>query len=726
MSKRILIVDDEKVIALTLKDLFVSKGYDVSIAFSGQDAIRYLKEHKVDLILVDIQIPDVSGLEVLRVARRVYPDVKTVVLSGFLEEYKTDIEKIGCSAVLNKPFSIETLASIVEMTLSKKKYDRERFSELTDDSSILTRARLLLIEPNKIMYSPKLAYFQDKERCKGIYQLDVAFTKEEVLEKIKTFKPNIVLSDMGMFKVYNLAERFSKLPNPPKDVILYGMHPGAEDKHKTEGTSFIGGLFDPATLELAPEEMNKLGRIVRATAIMHNLYIEPEGVEKKVTVKKRHLIGRRVVFWFIFTLVFFGFIVAVFRAQQALYNRFDWARHAQLIAILIIVFSIRPLEWILIRLTDRFLFQKRFSYERMLIQASSGMVLITDLRKLVNLIARIVKKYMRSSSVCVFLYDEKTRDFVLKFRRGDNQGLEGCVLASGHPVPMWLKREVRPLLYTRVGLGEKKLKRELKGLDCQVCVPSFWNKELVGFLILGEKFSGDPYTREEINLLSTLSNEVAIAIENARNFLKLEKLREKEKKSHFETVLALAKTVDEKDSYTRGHLDEVAKYGMVVADELSDLQKSSIDMEELKVALLLHDIGKIGVPDAILNKKKKLSPEEWDIMKQHCDVGARIVEPVARLRKVSVIIKHHQERYDGSGYPDGLKGEEIPIESRIIAVVDAYHAMVSDRPYRKALPGKQALKELKDNAGSQFDPVVVEAFFKAQKKGKIKKGQRRR
>ncbi len=726
MSKRILIVDDEKVIALTLKDLFVSKGYEASVVFSGRDAIRYLKEHKFDLILLDIQIPDVNGIEVLKAARKAQPDLKTVVLSGFLEEYRDEIEKIGCDAVLNKPFSVRTLASIVEMTLSQKKYNRDRFSELTEDSSVLTKARLLFIEPNRLMYSPKRAYFQDRERCKGVYQLEVAFTKKEALEKIKTFKPNIVLSDIGMFRVYNLDERLKKLPDPPKDVILYGVPPAAEDKHKAKGASFIGGLFDPATLEVAPEGMDKLGRIVRATAIMHNLYIEPERAEKRVTVKKRRLIGRKLIFWFIFTLVFFGFISAVFRLQQALYNRFDWARHIQLISVLIIVFSIRPLEWILVRLTDRFLFQKRFSYERMLIQASSGMVLITDLQKLINLIARIVKKYMRSSSVCVFLYDEKMRDFVLKFRRGDNQGLEGCILGSDHPVPAWLRKEVKPLLYRNLGVREKKLKRELRGLDCQVCVPSFWNKELVGFLILGEKFSGDPYTSEEINLLSTLSNEVAVAIENAKNFLKLEKLREKEKKSHFETVLALAKTVDEKDSYTRGHLDEVTKYGMIVASELPDPQRSSIDMEELKVALLLHDIGKIGVPDAILNKKKKLNSEEWGIMKQHCDVGARIVEPVAKLKKVAVIIKHHQEKYDGSGYPDGLKAEEIPIESRIIAVVDAYHAMVSDRPYRKALAGKQALKELKDNVGAQFDPAVVEAFFRAWKKGKIKKARRRR
>jgi HD-GYP domain-containing protein (c-di-GMP phosphodiesterase class II) len=137
--------------------------------------------------------------------------------------------------------------------------------------------------------------------------------------------------------------------------------------------------------------------------------------------------------------------------------------------------------------------------------------------------------------------------------------------------------------------------------------------------------------------------------------------------------------------------------------------------------LKLHDIGKIGVPDAILHKNGNLKPDEWVVMKQHCEIGARIVEPITKLRKVGDIIKHHQEKYDGTGYPDGLKGEEIPLESRIIAVVDAYHAMVSDRPYRKALPEEVALKELKSNIGTQFDPVVVGAFVRAWEKGKIKK-----
>ncbi len=114
-----------------------------------------------------------------------------------------------------------------------------------------------------------------------------------------------------------------------------------------------------------------------------------------------------------------------------------------------------------------------------------------------------------------------------------------------------------------------------------------------------------------------------------------------------------------------------------------------------------------------------LTPEEFEIMKQHTEIGARILEPIEKLKKVGRIIRHHQEKCDGTGYPDGLRGEDIPIEARIISVVDAYHAMTSDRPYRKALPEEVALNELKSNKGTQFDPNIVDAFIKAYEKGKI-------
>ncbi|MFH1853937.1 MAG: HD domain-containing phosphohydrolase [Candidatus Omnitrophota bacterium] len=369
--------------------------------------------------------------------------------------------------------------------------------------------------------------------------------------------------------------------------------------------------------------------------------------------------------------------------------------------------------------------RRKVNHYNMLIQASRGMVLVTDVEKLVKLIAYIVKKYMKLKGASIFLYSETKETYELMSNRGANMRLNGNEAKTNSPLVTWLEEERLPLVRANMKnlnslLG---LKGQLDHLNCFVCVPAFWRKKLLGFLVLDEKKSRRPYKRIEIELLSMLSNQVAVALENARNFTEINRLREREKESYFQTVLALAQTVDEKDAYTRGHLERVFLYGMSVAEELKDSSgfMEDINIDDLKAALRLHDIGKIGIPDAILNKNDKLTPDEWSIMKQHCDIGARILEPIEKLKNVATIVRHHQEKYDGTGYPDGLKGDEIPLEARIIAVVDAFHAMTSDRPYRKALSEEVALTELKNNAGTQFDPVIAAAFIRAREKGKIKK-----
>lgn len=362
-----------------------------------------------------------------------------------------------------------------------------------------------------------------------------------------------------------------------------------------------------------------------------------------------------------------------------------------------------------------------YSYHKTLLEASKGMVLITDTHKLLYLIVYVVKKHMKLKSACIFHYEEGTRGFILKHRRGKNSIQKGYIIGEDSPLIAWLKNKKTGFAYNKNGFSDlgDDIRRELEDCGCAACVPSFNKEELIGFLILGDKVSGDPYTNEELELLLTISNEVAIVIENAKNLLELKKLREKEKENYFQMILVLAKTVDEKDAYTRGHLDEVTRFGMIVAEEFIGSSDIAMNMEELKTSLLLHDIGKIGVPDALLNKTEKLTPEEFEIMKQHPEIGSRIIEPIEKLKRVGEIIRHHHERYDGAGYPGGLKGEDIPIESRILAVVDAYHAMISDRPYRKALPERKALNELKKYKGTQFDPKIIDSFIKAYDKGKI-------
>jgi putative nucleotidyltransferase with HDIG domain len=172
-------------------------------------------------------------------------------------------------------------------------------------------------------------------------------------------------------------------------------------------------------------------------------------------------------------------------------------------------------------------------------------------------------------------------------------------------------------------------------------------------------------------------------------------------------IYALAATVDAKDHYTYGHSKKVSEYAVAAAETL-DIPKDRI--ATIRAAALLHDIGKIGVPDSILNKQGPLSEAEWEPIKEHPQLGVEILRHVIDLINCLPAILHHHEHYDGTGYPFGLQGNNIPLEARLLAIADAYDAMTSLRPYRKRLLPQEALNELKRCAGTQFDPEMVEKF----------------
>lgn len=185
-------------------------------------------------------------------------------------------------------------------------------------------------------------------------------------------------------------------------------------------------------------------------------------------------------------------------------------------------------------------------------------------------------------------------------------------------------------------------------------------------------------------------------------------LGEKTRRSYLNSIKSLASALESKDGYYHGHSRRVTLYAMAIAKKLGF---SKEDRELVYRVGILHDIGKIGVGDYILTKTDKLTKEDWDKIKKHPETGEIIVTPLEFLKEARPIIRHHHERYDGSGYPDGLSGERIPMIARILAVSDAYDAMTSTRTYRKALTHEEAVAELKKNAGTQFDPKVVETLL---------------
>ncbi|MFA5801744.1 MAG: HD domain-containing phosphohydrolase [Thermoleophilia bacterium] len=251
----------------------------------------------------------------------------------------------------------------------------------------------------------------------------------------------------------------------------------------------------------------------------------------------------------------------------------------------------------------------------------------------------------------------------------------------------------------------EKQREQMCSAKSLLLYPLVVGDQAVGVVSVGEHRSWErsPLSSEKAVLCQTIVNQGAVAVGNAISHEVLEE-------AFIGTIRSLAEAIDAKDSSTRGHSDWVAKYAMMIGRQMG-LENGRLDA--LKYAGYLHDVGKIGIPDSILGKTSQLTQEEWQLMKKHPIMSAKILEPVPIAPAIKAAIRHHHERYDGKGYPYGLSGESIPLEARIMAVADSYEAMISDRPYRKALSDEQAVAELKRCVGSQFDPRMVEAFLRA-------------
>ncbi|MDY6857481.1 MAG: response regulator [Thermodesulfobacteriota bacterium] len=238
--------------------------------------------------------------------------------------------------------------------------------------------------------------------------------------------------------------------------------------------------------------------------------------------------------------------------------------------------------------------------------------------------------------------------------------------------------------------------------DSLICVPLKIADKVFGVLHVVDKLSGGRFTEEDLYLLLTLAKKGALRIENTI-------LYESIYNNLIDTLKTMINAIEARDMYTRTHSQRVTELAMEIAREMGCSEE---ERETIGLAGLLHDIGKIGIRDAILLKPGGLSKEEVDVIKTHPIIGEKIVEPLEILPVERSIIRHHHERWDGKGYPDGLYGEGIPLLARILSVADAFDAMITDRPYRKAKSKEEAIAEIEELSGYQFDCDVVEKFKK--------------
>lgn len=326
-----------------------------------------------------------------------------------------------------------------------------------------------------------------------------------------------------------------------------------------------------------------------------------------------------------------------------------------------------------------------------------------DMEEMLGGFALTLMGQMRISSVAVYANRrDKDEYFHLETLKGfDRTRISDLKIKTKGPFVKWLKECMGPTKILNAD-GQPLLNKlpDMRLAIFEYVTPLIVKQNLRGVVFTGPRLGGQGYSPYEIEMLHSACNSAGIAMDNARLFREVQS-------TYLSTVKALVSIIEAKDAYIKGHTERVADYAVALATKLR-LPKQEV--RDIAFGAVLHDIGKLLVYEQVLNKTGDLNDEEWEMLKQHPEVGAQIIESMEFLGGTIPLVRHHHESYDGKGYPDGLAGKGIPLGARIITVADSFDAMTTDRAYRKALSFDEAIDILQSKAGSQFDPDVVVAF----------------
>lgn len=292
-------------------------------------------------------------------------------------------------------------------------------------------------------------------------------------------------------------------------------------------------------------------------------------------------------------------------------------------------------------------------------------------------------------------------EIVKRFHLDMGEGIAGWVAMHGEPLIV-LKAQEDPRFFREVDQATGFITHDV------ICVPLRIKEGIIGVIQGINKREGE-FSRDDLELFLALADQIAIALDNARLYEELNVMT-------LRLVEGLSEAMEKRDSYSGGHPQRVMKICMAMSQYLP---LSAEEKRQLTLAAVLHDIGKVGITDQILGKHGVLTVEEMEVIRGHPTAGAAIVGHIKQLQSIIPAIKYHHEHYDGSGYPEGLRGEEIPLVARIIAVADTYDAIIHERAYRGGMSKSKAVAEIAENAGTQFDPHMVEAFARALDHGDI-------
>ncbi len=358
--------------------------------------------------------------------------------------------------------------------------------------------------------------------------------------------------------------------------------------------------------------------------------------------------------------------------------------------------------------------QRRHSQLETLIEISQGLAVNLDVDSVLDLIISKAMHLLGCEAGSLLLVDPSSDELVFKVAHGmAGPKLVDRRLSPGTGIAGQVARTGQPLIVNDVKIDPRHDPSidEATALTTRavLCVPLVSKERVIGVIEVVNKIDGSAFGDEDRDSLVGFALQSTIALENARLYSDL-------RDAFTDTVRVIANAVEARDPYTAGHSERVTRIAIETAREMGWTHER---IEMLEIGAMLHDIGKIGVSDAVLRKPAGLTAEEYTEMKHHPIFGARMLESVTLLESVLPYVLYHQERYDGQGYPFGLAGNEIPAEGRLLAVVDSFDAMTSERPYHRAMTVAEAVQEVIQHRGSQFDPEVVDAIVRIAAKGKL-------
>ena len=379
--------------------------------------------------------------------------------------------------------------------------------------------------------------------------------------------------------------------------------------------------------------------------------------------------------------------------------------HSPLV-FLVFLFFFRPLfdktqEW-----AERIFYREKYDYREVLKEFVKEIETLVQLDELLGAVVKTISETLHIEKASVMLLDEVKGEYAIE--ECPDLFNNNLRFTQDSPFIQWLMRYRRIVEREQIEINPRyqdvkdMVLENLRKMEAEVCIPLILKRKLIGMLNLGNRLSGEKYKQTDLELLSLLGGEISVAIENAKLYTQL-------KGSFIKTLHSLVEALDAKDPKTSGHSNQVCRYAMAIGRSMG---LSDDQMERIKIAALLHDIGKIGVSEAILLKPGKLNEEEWAQVIKHSEISEKILKPLGLPDEILSYIRHHHERYNGEGYPDKKRGEDIPLGARILCVADAFEAMIAERPYRRAMSKDEAVAELKRCSGTQFDPEIVNVLLK--------------